>query len=342
MYRKMVILTLLLAVITGCGRKKSHEKFVPGTWTYALADSLSSRFPVLDPDNNAILIRSKFYQIHAADFLFLIVLRRGSSLRQILRMSPELSQNFLERNLEGLANRQNLLIEAKKRKVSVSDAQVDSVMNDYFRKIGSESQYLQQLDQYGIPFRFFREDLKSELILKAYSKDFLSEAEVIRESEIQEAYSRHLADTLVTVQHILLRVLHSDTQEKRRVRERMDALLRKARSGADFTELAKKESEDAASRERGGRLPRFRRGDMVPSFEKIAFSIPVGKISDIIESPYGYHILKVIERKRPDESLQDIREKLAAEIRFRKMEAAQKTKTAELKRKYPFETVSLK
>jgi len=342
MSRKVLTLTVVLACIAGCGKKKSAETFVPGTWTYAVADSLSRRFPIFDPENNAVLIRSDSYQIRAADFLFLIVLRRGSSLRQILYMSPDLTRNFLERNLEGLANRQNMLIEARKKKVTVTEAQLDSVMNDYFRKVGSESQYLQQLEKYGIPFRFFREDLKSELILKAYSKDFLYEAEALPESEIQKAYSNYLKDTLVTVQHILLRVRNSDPQEKRKVLEKTEALLRKARSGVDFSELANRESEDVASRERGGVLPRFRRGEMVPAFEKIAFTLPIGKISEPVESSYGYHILKVIDRKKPEESLDAVREKLESEIRFQKMEASQKGKMEELKLKYPYEIVSLK
>jgi len=341
MPRKLLILITLSAFIAGCGKKQSHETFVPGTWSYTLADSLSRRFPALDPDENAVLIRSDSYQIRTAEFLFLIILRRGSSLRQILQMGREQSRYFLERNLEGLANRQNMLIEAKKLKVGVSDAQVDSVMREYFRKVGSESQYLQQLDKYGVPFRFFKDDLRSELIIKAYSRFFLSGRETLEESEIREAYSNYQKDTLVTVQHILLRTRNQDTKEKAAVRQRMDVLLRKARSGNDFSELASRESEDAASREKGGVLPRFRRGDMVTAFEKIAFTIPVGKVSDIIESPYGYHILKVMERKRPDETLEAVREKLESEIRFRKMEAFQQKKMGELKKQYPYEITSL-
>jgi parvulin-like peptidyl-prolyl isomerase len=342
MPRKLLILIALSACIAGCGKKKSHETFVPGTWSYTLADSLSRRFPVLDPNDNAVLVRSKSYQVHTADFLFLIILRRGSSLRQILQMGQDQSRYFLERNLEGLANRQNMLIEAKKLKVEISDAQVDSVMGEYFRKVGSESQYLQQLERYGIPFRFFKEDLRSELIIKAYSRSFLSSQEILQEAEIQEAYSNYQKDTLVTVQHILLRARSSDPNERAAVRKRMESLLRKVRSGSDFSELASKESEDIASRERGGILPRFRRGEMVPAFERIAFTLPVGKVSDIIESPYGYHILKMMERKKPSESLEEVREKLGAEIRFTKMEAVQQRKMGELKQQYPYEIVTLK
>ena len=76
--------------------------------------------------------------------------------------------------------------------------------------------------------------------------------------------------------------------------KKVEADLKK---GADFAAEAKKYSTDPGSRDKGGELGWFRKGAMVPAFDKYAFSAPINKISDPIKSPFGYHIIQVEERK---------------------------------------------
>ena len=78
--------------------------------------------------------------------------------------------------------------------------------------------------------------------------------------------------------------------------ERARRLRQEILDGADFAEVARRESADSGSAARGGDLGRFRRGEMVPSFEQAVWSLPVGRISEPVLSPYGYHLIRVDRR----------------------------------------------
>jgi len=85
-----------------------------------------------------------------------------------------------------------------------------------------------------------------------------------------------------------------------RSRAQADSIVLELRQGADFATAAKRFSQDPGSREQGGSLNWFRRGVMVPEFERVAFALRPGTISDPVESPFGYHIIQV-ERVQPGE-----------------------------------------
>ncbi|MGH7579684.1 MAG: peptidylprolyl isomerase [Gemmatimonadales bacterium] len=87
---------------------------------------------------------------------------------------------------------------------------------------------------------------------------------------------------------------------KARARAQADSIVLELRQGADFATAARRFSQDPGSREQGGSLNWFRRGVMVPEFERVAFALKPGVVSDPVESPFGYHIIQV-ERTQPAE-----------------------------------------
>jgi peptidyl-prolyl cis-trans isomerase SurA len=93
-----------------------------------------------------------------------------------------------------------------------------------------------------------------------------------------------------------------DSAARMRARQLAESLLVELRHGADFASVAKRFSDDSASREQGGELGWFRRGIMVKQFEDAAFRLRPGEISDLVETPFGFHIIKV-ERAQPAEIL---------------------------------------
>jgi len=97
----------------------------------------------------------------------------------------------------------------------------------------------------------------------------------------------------VHASHILLKTEGKNEED---VRKRAEEVLKKAKAGEDFAALAKQYSEDT-SKDQGGDLGFFGKGRMVPEFETAAFSMQPGQISDLVKSQYGYHIIKVMERK---------------------------------------------
>jgi peptidyl-prolyl cis-trans isomerase SurA len=92
----------------------------------------------------------------------------------------------------------------------------------------------------------------------------------------------------------------SSARAKAAARAQADSIVLELRRGADFATAARRFSQDPGSRDQGGSLNWFRRGVMVPEFEKVAFALKPGVISDPVESPFGYHIIQV-ERTQPAE-----------------------------------------
>jgi peptidyl-prolyl cis-trans isomerase D len=120
----------------------------------------------------------------------------------------------------------------------------------------------------------------------------------------------------VRASHILLQTAGKDEAA---VRKQAESILQQVKSGGDFAELAKKYSEDTGSKANGGDLDYFGRGRMVPEFETAAFAMQPGQVSDLVKSQFGFHIIKVVD-KRPastrtlDEVRAQIQEQLALQM----------------------------
>jgi peptidyl-prolyl cis-trans isomerase D len=112
----------------------------------------------------------------------------------------------------------------------------------------------------------------------------------------------------VRARHILF---STEGRDEEVVRKQAEGVLAQARRGADFAELARRHSEDPGSAEEGGDLDYFGRGRMVPEFEEAAFSAEPGTITDLVQTQYGFHIIKV-EDKRPETTnpLEEVREQI--------------------------------
>ena len=123
----------------------------------------------------------------------------------------------------------------------------------------------------------------------------------------------------VRARHILIKVPPNASAElEAKIRTRVDEILAKLRDGEDFAALAKSYSEDPASAEQGGDLGFFPRGRMVPEFEKMVFSSPVGQISEPVRTQFGFHIIRVEDKteagvKTFEEAEPEIRDALRQE-----------------------------
>ena len=122
---------------------------------------------------------------------------------------------------------------------------------------------------------------------------------------------------MVRSSHILIKVEKTADEKKlQQAKEKIAEILNKAKSGEDFGKLAQEHSECPSSK-RGGDLGFFDRKQMVPEFSQVAFSLKVGEISDIVQTQFGYHIIKVTDIKRStersfEESKEQIKQRLAS------------------------------
>jgi peptidyl-prolyl cis-trans isomerase D len=118
----------------------------------------------------------------------------------------------------------------------------------------------------------------------------------------------------VRASHILLK---TEGKDDAAVKKQAEDLLAQIKKGADFAELATKYSEDDGSKTKGGDLDFFSKGTMVPEFDKAAFSMKVGEVSDLVRSQYGYHIIKVTDKKAATtKSLDEVRAQIEDQIKW--------------------------
>ncbi|MFK5894612.1 MAG: peptidylprolyl isomerase, partial [Pseudomonadota bacterium] len=118
--------------------------------------------------------------------------------------------------------------------------------------------------------------------------------------------------------HILIKpdINHTATQAKIRLQQ----LRKRIISGEDFGTLAKAHSNDKGSAQKGGDLGWFKPGTMVPEFDKALLAMSQGEVSEIVETPFGYHIIKLLERRTRDDSDQFLRDKVREKLRNQKIE----------------------
>jgi peptidyl-prolyl cis-trans isomerase C len=155
------------------------------------------------------------------------------------------------------------------------------------------------------------------------AKKVMPEA-AVSEADLKEYYTRNKQSLgipeQVRARHILFKVDPAASQaEKNKALERARAVLKRVQAGEDFAKLAAAHSDDKESGAKGGDLGYFTAGRMVPDFEDVAFYTNPGETSDIVETKYGYHIIKVEDhieaRERSFEEMKDyIREKLHQQL----------------------------
>ena len=227
--------------------------------------------------------------------------------------------------------------EIQKRGIKVSDEDIKNEMKSIIDKVGSKEELSKMLKQRGISNDEFNRDLKTQIKMKklinSIEKVKISDADTLRyynehkdqfkhDEQVRASHILISFDTLQMIQDIKKKDKDISTEDMNKKLEKTasekkakaEAILKELKANPDrFEELAKKESDDKASGERGGELGFFERKTMVPEFSNVAFSMKPNTISDLVKSPYGYHIIKVTDRI---ESGTTPYEKVKEEIKF--------------------------
>ena len=165
----------------------------------------------------------------------------------------------------------------------------------------------------------------------------------LTDDEIKDYYETHPREfkirEKVKASHILIKVdPKAKPEEWAMARTRAGELKEQLNKGADFADLAKDNSDDTGTREKGGKLGYFTRGKISQEFSEAAFSLKPGEISEPVRSPKGYHIVKV-EAKMPEQikDLAKVKERIKARLRSERQRAILGQITKGLKEKYKIE-----
>jgi parvulin-like peptidyl-prolyl isomerase len=301
-YVFLLVLSLLLFI---CSRDSS--KLEKGTPEYEFAQKISEKLPYFNPDQNKVVATTKNFQITTGEVLKSIYFNMGKSVSRFYSQDSVNLKETLKNSVKDYADKKILLLAAEKAKVELVPAKLDSIMQMQYRRYGSREKFAEMLTKNGVSIEFVEKQIKESVIIEQYLNQVLSEKAKVSEEEILQAYK---SDKTASVRHILLQTQGKNEQEKAAIYGKMEGILQRARNGEDFAKLAQEFSEDPGSKSKGGLYENFGRGDMVKPFDEAAFSVPIGEISDIVETSYGYHILKVISRSKETRPLEEVRSQL--------------------------------
>ena len=124
----------------------------------------------------------------------------------------------------------------------------------------------------------------------------------VGDDALRAYYKSHIdeykVENRVHVEHILFKTVGKTDAEIAEIRQKAEDVLKKAKSGANFEDLAKKFSEDDGTKPKGGDLGWIVEGQTVPEFQQAAFTLPKGSISDLVKTQYGFHIIKVLDHEQ--------------------------------------------
>jgi peptidyl-prolyl cis-trans isomerase C len=230
------------------------------------------------------------------------VQRNEVQMRRQSRGQPvtETQLNDMKANiLEGMINEEVLYQQATDQDIAASDTEVDERIQQYRSQYGEDG-FADALSRAGMTEEQLRREIRRSLTIQRLLEEEVTGGLEVTESEQREFYDENTnmfaQPESVTASHILISTQEAQTEEARQeARTRAEELKSQLDEGADFAELAREHSE-GPSASRGGSLGEFSRGQMVPPFEEAAFALEAGEISDIVETRFGYHIIRVEEK----------------------------------------------
>jgi peptidyl-prolyl cis-trans isomerase D len=239
------------------------------------------------------------------------------------------------------ASQKQMLLLSKVQRLIISSAKVsDPEVLDYYRaifeKVNLEVLSLDPADIRDVSvtpdevkgyFAKHREDFRTPARVRAQyilfdPKDYEKQIQVTpKETEdyYQNNREKYTQPKRIKVRHILVRAEAKETEASAKARKKAESIRDEAVKGKDFAQLAKQYSEDPGTKDHGGDLGYLTRGQLVPEFEQEAFSLEVGEISKVIQTPYGLHILKVDEiQEAKAEPLEKVKDQIVTFLRTRK------------------------
>jgi peptidyl-prolyl cis-trans isomerase D len=226
--------------------------------------------------------------------------------------NDDVEREFRQRNEKARLQVVALTADAFRGQVNVSDADVSS----YFDARKAEYRVGEQR--------------KVRMLLLDRDQAFARTG--VTPTEVQQYYNGNITQyqtpEQVRASHILLNTAGKDEAA---VRKQAEDILQQVKAGGDFAELAKKYSEDEGSKANGGDLDYFSRGRMVPEFEAAAFALETGQVSEIVKSQFGFHIIKVVDKKPAvTRSLDEVRPQIEEQLKRQRADQQIATRASEL------------
>jgi peptidyl-prolyl cis-trans isomerase C len=223
-----------------------------------------------------------------------------SAQSQMGKQTPP-SKSAEDTVLEQLISAELLFQAGTKLGVKDLDKQVADKVAQGKAKFKTDAEYENALKSAGLTPKALEELLRKDIVINNLVVKEIVPKVTVSDTDAKKFYDENIdkfkRPEQIKASHILCKVdPKASAEDKKKAKEKAASLLKEIKSGKEFTELAKTNS-DCPSSKQGGDLGLFGKGQMVPAFESAAFALKPGEVSDVVETQFGYHIIKVTEKK---------------------------------------------
>lgn len=227
--------------------------------------------------------------------------------------------------LESLIDFELLYQGSEKKGITVDDKTVSAKFDQWKKQFSSDAEYQEVLAKLKLSESGIKDKFKRGMQVQAFIDKQFAQNVVISDQESKAFYDSHLdyfkIPEQVHARHILIKVdPNADAAKKAEARKKIGEIQQRLKKGEDFAALAKEFSQCPSSAN-GGDLGSFGRTDMVEPFAKTAFSLKPGEVSGIVETSFGFHLIKMVDKKPPTTvAYETIKARLVAMLKQEKMQ----------------------
>ncbi|MBW4054030.1 MAG: peptidylprolyl isomerase [Proteobacteria bacterium] len=257
-----------------------------------------------------------------------IELRRAKKVLLRGQTVPAAQEAALDRQaVEQLVSAELLYQAAAKMKVADLDKEIDAKVAQGKARFKDEQTFTKAMKDLEMDEKALRDYTRRELLISHFVETTFVPKVTVSDAEIRAFYDKNpdkfTQPETVKASHILIGVdAKASADDKKKAREKAEKLRKELAGGADFATLAKANSTCPSSQQ-GGDLGYFGKGQMVPAFEKAAFALKPGEMSDVVETQFGYHIIKLTDKKPAVVTgFNDVKEKIGEYLKGQKVNEA--------------------
>jgi len=245
--------------------------------------------------------------------------------RQGQKVSDDQLVTLKNNILDSLIERELLYQQSQKAGIQIADQTVDDQLAAIKKRFPNETEYKTALSKMNLSEEEVKLQIKRGLSIRQLIDQQITSKVVITDEESKAYYDKNQQTfkqpAQIKASHILIKVdAKADETQKAEARKKIEEVQQKLKDGGDFAALAKEYSEGPSSA-KGGDLGYFRRGQMVKPFEEAAMAMKPNEVSDVVETRFGYHLIKVYDNK-PEQTLAyaDVKDKINQRIKQEKIE----------------------
>jgi len=312
------IITIMIAgiLLASCSSNKT-EALKKGSPEYELFQTLSDSlgYTFFAPSKNGTLITTDEFTVKTQDVLPLIYQALGGQVTRAFQIDSSQAIQLLKTFSKSEAEKRLILFEADKKGIKVTQDSVEQNLKNIFPSYSNTEEFNKQLNAHNMTMGKLKRDVHDQMVIDVFLNKNVFTADAVTDQEVKDYYQQ---DRTASVRHILFVTRGKSDAEKAGIKKQALKVLALAKSGRNFKSLVKKYSEDPGSKNNDGLYENFKRGEMVKPFEDAAFTLPVGSISNLVETQFGYHIIKVVDRKKETKSYEQVKDQLKKELLNRK------------------------